>query len=792
MTALLAALTLALVLPLSAAPSSSSTTYPISNRAPEPGEVGYRPADGGDAVMNPPSLVWLHEKPAKTYDVQWSPSPSFTSGITTITDLLFNTYTHNKRLPPGAYHWRYRYTSTNGEASGWSATRKFTVTSRSIDFPMPSRIEQRQRVPQDHPRLFMRPENLPRMRALVATSDKPAGKAFAALRKEADRLLESPLIPEPTVRGTIRDPQTRDSWWPNRTTTEKACKEAEILAFVWLMTGERQYGDAARKYILHLAGWDPDGPTNFRLNCEAAKPILYRLPRAYDWAYGTLSEPERDVVRKVMVRRGIDAWKSSEIGEGTGHINRPYTSHGNRIFHKLGECAIAFLGEVPEAETWLDYAVNKFYACYPVWSDDDGGWHEGVSYWNGYMSKIVVWLQVAQTALQIDGFKKPFFASVGDFPLYVAPLGSPNQGFADLSFSPPRGAGFVEYFARAMGQRPEGTNAPYWVWRNESLGGGGQEPIFEFLYAASLPPLPAPRMPADLPPSKLFRGIGVASLHLTLTNAAEDVHVLFKASPFGSQSHGHNPQNSFLLNAYGEQLLTTCVYRDWHGSPFHYKWAHSTVAQNAVLVDGAGQVMHSAGSTGEILDFKSGKDMDYALGDAVDSYGGRLLKANRTIALLKSGFVIIYDDLQATNEVRFQFMSHGLSSFECDDAAQRLRLVRPKAAAVVQYLGAQPLSFRQWDGFEPRPEREFPNQWHVEASTPGKQRSLHLITVIAPEKTGAPRHWTAQRLETGTAAGVKITTGNETFTVAFRKSGTSTPARLSGHALTTPATFLRD
>ncbi len=43
------------------------------------------------------------------------------------------------------------------------------------------------------------------------------------------------------------------------------------------MTGEKKYGAAARKWILHLASWDPDGPTNFKLNCEAAKPMLYRL-----------------------------------------------------------------------------------------------------------------------------------------------------------------------------------------------------------------------------------------------------------------------------------------------------------------------------------------------------------------------------------------------------------------------------------------------------------------------------------------------------------------------------------
>ena len=52
--------------------------------------------------------------------------------------------------------------------------------------------------------------------------------------------------------------------------------------------------------------------------------------------------------------------------------------------------------------------------------------------------------------------------------------------------------------------------------------------------------------------------------------------------PFGSQSHGHNPQNSFQLNAYGEALFVANGYRDLHGSKFHYQWVHSTRAQNAM------------------------------------------------------------------------------------------------------------------------------------------------------------------------------------------------------------------
>jgi hypothetical protein len=129
-----------------------------------------------------------------------------------------------------------------------------------------------------------------------------------------------------------------------------------------------------------------------------------------------VTSSDREQVRQVMKRRARDAWVSGEVGEGVGHLNRPYGSHANRTWHKLGECAIAFLGELPEAEAWLDYAVNKFYACYPAWADDDGGWHEGVNYWAGYMGKVVWWLQVARSALGIDGFQKPFFAQVGDFP----------------------------------------------------------------------------------------------------------------------------------------------------------------------------------------------------------------------------------------------------------------------------------------------------------------------------------------------------------------------------------------
>jgi hypothetical protein len=527
-----------------------------------------------------------------------------------------------------------------------------------------------------------------------------------------------------------------------------------------------------------LASWDPDGPTNFQLNCEAGKPMLYRPARAYDWAHDMFSAEDRAKIHAITVRRIGDAWKSGEVRQGVGHLNSPYSSHGNRVWHKIGEAGIAFLGEVPDAETWLDYAVNKFFGCYPVWADDDGGWHEGVSYWSGYMSKSVWWLQIAQSALGIDGLKKPFFAQVGDYPLYIAPPGSPNCGFGDLSYRPPSGGvgSWLEYHLRVKSQQPDGDHAGYWRWWTQEWGMQGQEGILGFLYAANLPPLPAAKPPTDLPQSKVFHGIGVASLHSTLLDSSRDVHFLFKSSPFGTQSHGHNPHNTFQLNAYGEALLTTCVYRDLHGSKFHYQWAHSTVAHNGVLVNGEGQIKHTNAPHGRIVLSVLGDEADYIVGDATLAYGDRLEKYYRHALLVKGPqktplpFVVVVDDLAARNAATFQFMLHALRQFTINEGAGRLSAEQPKAGIDVQYLSPLPLSYRQWDGYDPPPTKEFPNQWHVEASTREKQKEVAVVSVLVPYRAGQRPDWSAVRDDNDTHFIVRVKLDDSVSTISIPKS----------------------
>jgi hypothetical protein len=744
----------------------------VSNRLPVAGDLGYRPADGRLSEMNPPSLAWLPEKDAQTYRVQWAANTNFTGAIT-ISNLLFNTYTHDAALKVGTYFWRYGFATTNGAQSDWSAMRRFRVGESSVVFPLPSKKDRTKLIPSGHPRLFMRFEDLPRMKAAANGSLKGE---FSKLVRAADALVGAKLVEEPRQPGTASvktNTTLLQNWWANRVQTLKACTEAETVAFVYLMTSEEKYGTEARKRLLDLASWNPDGETNFRRNCEAAKPLLHRMARVYDWCYPMLNSKDKEAVQRAVRRRIQDAWVSGEVGRGVGIISRPQNSHGNRTFHKIGESAIVFHGEIPEAEVWLDFALNKFYASYPAWSDSEGGWHEGLSYWGGYMSKIVWWLDGMETALRIDGFKKPFFSNVGDFALYIASPGSPNMGFGDLSMrAPPSGWGeFLDYFKR-RGAAVGLENAAHWQWWTERWGMANANDVLGFIYHAKLSDLPAAKAPVDLPKSKVFDGVGVASFHTSLVDSADDVHLLFKSSPFGSVSHGFNPQNSFQLNAYGECLLPACVYRDWYGTGFHYKWVHQTISQNAVLVNGEGQAAHKP-VPGRIFGELHHEDWDYIIGDAVQAYEGKLTKAIRHVLFLRSGVIFLMDELRAPKPASFQFMLHGLSPFTINEARQTLSLQQPKAGLLVCYLAMELLTFEQWDGFDPKPLRgDFPNHWHVKAETPNKAPRADVITLLVPYKgTAAPRV-TAERLyDSDKATVVELTINGSTQTIGLRKSG---------------------
>jgi hypothetical protein len=721
------------------------------DRLPSLDEWGYRPAEGAAVQVNPPSFSWVGEKDAAAYQLQWATRADF-SDAATARDIPWSVYTHYEPLKAGRYYWRYRITGKNGEVSAWSRKRSFLVPANAAVLPRPTMAQMRRRMGSGHPRLYVSPADLAALREWA----KGGGRAtYDRLLEQAGLVARRKPTPEPAHKGSARDPETVKYWRPNRLQAEKASQEAEAVSFVYWLTGDEKYRAAARDRIVQLAGWDPDGATNWKLNDVAAMSVFHGLARGYDWGYGALSEADRVQVRSVMRRRGEDAWKSVQIEQGSGHLDKPFNSHGNRAFHYLGELAISTLDEIPDSEKWLNYAVDKFFAAYPVWSDDDGGWHEGGGYWSSYMSWVLPWMELLPQALGIDGFKKPYFAHACDYLLYTAPPGSPNMGFGDYSFhQPSKELAVVRDFARAM-------RNPYWEWWADQWKIAPDDPDIVLAFVDSRTPRTQPKAPSDLPASKVFRGTGVAILNSDLLSSADNVQIRFKSSPFGRQSHGHDPHNSFTLNAYGEALLVNNVYEDdLYSGPFHMQWCSSTKAQNALLVNGEGQKARSADPMGRITgsDFQDG--LEYVVGDAAAAYEGKLKRFLRHVIFIKPDVVAIVDEVQAAKPSTFQWMLHGFAPFEIKEGTPQLHLERPNAGVLVDYVSEEPLAFRQWDGYQPppRPSRQpIRNQWHVEASTKQPAESAFVVTVLRPYRKGQVPAGTVRREGKTVRIGADIT-----------------------------------
>jgi len=744
------------------------------DRPPLVDEWGYRPAEGERVALNPPSLSWVYEKEAAAYTIEWARDSSFQAPVA-VRGIPWTVYTHSAPLAPGRYWWRYRIETRDGQFSAWSKARSFFVGRKAVEFPQPTVEELRRRIGTEHPRIFVRAADVARLRQWSMRDGKAA---YQALIARVDALLGAAPTPEPAVRANAYDPATRQYWWSNRLQTLKALQEGEVLAFAWLLTRDVKYKEPARKRALELAAWDPDGPTNFTVNCEAAKPMLHRLARIYDWAFEALSESDRARMRAVMLRRATDAWMSGEVKQGVGHLNQPYGSHANRTWHKLAEYAVATLGETPEAEKMLSYALAKFFAVYPVWSDDDGGWHEGLSYFGGYMSKAAWWMELARTPLGIDGFLKPFFARFGDYAMYSAPPGSPDLGLGDLAYRPVSANwSFMHYYVRR-------AKNPYWAWWTEqwNIPSGTEDIVWDFLCGAA--PSVAAKAPVNLPPSKVFRGTGVAILNTDLTSSESNVQVRFKSSPMGRWSHGHDPHNSFTLNAYGEALLVNNVYRDLYGTPFHKDWVWSTRSQNAVLVNGAGQKPHSADLGGWIVLANLGDELDYVVGDAAASYEGKLTDARRHVIFLKPDVVVVADELRAPRPSTFQWMLHAQKPFELREGAQQLVLERERGGVVVDYVAEDSLRMKQWTGYDPPPDQQYldsaklpaiPPQWHVEASSQEPEMQAFTLTVLRVYRKGRAPAGAVQTTRRGNAVGIQAASSSAgEFRMSFLRTNDAT------------------
>lgn len=694
----------------------------VDERPGGAGEWGFHPADGYVSPRNPPSFSWRPQEGARSYTLQIARHASFDRVEYEASGIKFNVHCPTRTLLDGDWFWRFRFVDEDGTESNWSSTRQFSLATDANVFVLPSREELLAHVPDSHPRLFLRPEQIPQLRQRLETTE---ADAWAALLKKCDNLLKTPPpTDEPPkydadmVRGS--DPW-RAVWWGNRTYTIALLDSAATLGFAYVMTGDERFGLEAKRLLMAAAEWDPRGSTGYRYNDEAGMPYAYHFSRTYTFVHDLLSAEERAKCRDIMTVRGNEMYRHLH----PNHLWRPYSSHSNRAWHFLGEVAIAFHDEIPQADDWLWFAVNVFANVYPVWSDSDGGWHEGVNYWQSYLGRFTWWADVMREAVGLNAYDLPYFSQAGYYGMYMMPPGMTGGGFGDLN-------------ARMTSERLQplmttlATQAanPHWQWYVEQHGGASWPNDYISLLRRARSAVD-PESPIDLPSSKLFRGTGQAVLNSNLLDANDNIRILFKSSPFGTQSHGYEAQNAFILSAFGKPLLIRSGYRDSYGSDHHRNWMWETESVNSVLVDGKGQTPHSARATGEIIAFHTSAEIDYVEGEAANAYDNRLESFRRGMLFIKPDIVLIIDRLVAKQPATFQWLLHAPNEMEFDD--DHIHVRNGDAACVVRLIGPGELETMYTDQFDPPPRSRIQlTEYHFTASTTEPSRRAAFLAIIRP------------------------------------------------------------
>lgn len=735
-------------------PSIQANSLELDESPARAGEWGYRPRTDEVLAVNPPSFVWRFQK-GLTWEVQCARDAGFSSISYYTKGLDLNVHCPARTFAPGQYFWRYRALDKRGRASAWSQRRSFTIPAGAKSMPMPPKGGLLRRVPQTHPRLFLRRENLTELRQLASTS---LSTQYQNLIQECERILrdppdtkEPPTYPPGTVRGSD---SWRKIWWGNRSYTIKALNSAATLAFTRLLGGPDRYGQEAKRVLLACAQWDPKGSTGYRYNDEAGMPYNYYFARTYTFVHDLLTEAERVQCRRIMRVRGQEMYQHL----CPRHLWQPYASHSNRAWHFLGELGIAFLDEIEEADDWLWFAMNVFYTAYPVWCDDDGGWHEGVSYWLSYQNRFTWWADIMREALGINAFDKPYYARAGYYAMYLLPPGKTSGGFGDLCAEKTAASTrpLMSVFA-AQAQNP------HWQWYVNELGGGVSDQGYIGFMRGALPQV-TPQVPQDLPSSRVFTGIGQAFLNTQILQGREAVQIAFKSSPFGTQSHGYEANNAFLLWAYGKRLLIRSGRRDSYGSDHHRNWMWSTRSVNCITVNGQGQGRRSEKALGRILDFKTTPDIDIVVGEAGPAYETPLKRFTRAIVFVKPELMIVYDRLAAPAPSTFDYWLHALNKMEVHDQ-HNIAVRNDDVLCDIDFLSPEGLRFTQTNQYDPNPrERIKLREWHLTASTPAKQKNLEFVTLyrIHRQAQAVPHKASLKRVPGGYVLVAKISDGQVT------------------------------
>ena len=486
------------------------------------------------------------------------------------------------RAPEGtARFWLALEKGTNGRAEIDAFLRDVVVEpiARLSIFqkyrlsPLPPSLEKVRGI---HPRLYLDGARITELRQANQTTHATMWKE---MRELADRAVK---------RGPPAYRERDNSSGDEQLWQREVGNAMPVLAMAWVLSGEKQYLEAARQWALASSGYRTWGLGRIDGMDLAAGHQLFGLGLVYDWCYADLGEEARRTIRDTLVKRTSAMFEAAATGKAWWH----HSYLQNHLWVNISGMAVAGLAlfdEVDDAVDWIGLPLEKFQRTMAALGSD-GASHEGVGYWEYGAEYMLKFMDLARTRLDVNLYTGDWWRNTALYAQYLAlprHAWARNNCIVDLADCPRSHWYGPDYLLRGLAREFHDGHAQWLAQQIEDAGvASPQAPWMNLLW---FDPALRAEPPSSLPTLRHFDDLGLVSARSDWSG--DESLVAFKCGPcLGHQAvqefsydpgagHVHPDANHFVLFGAGEWLVRDDGYRA--------KW---TGQHNTLLVDGRGQL----------------------------------------------------------------------------------------------------------------------------------------------------------------------------------------------------------
>lgn len=546
-------------------------------------------------------------------------------------------------------------------------------------------------------------------------------------------------------------------------------------AFEAYITGSEEARDAAKAAMLDVAKWKRWQPPWFNAHGQhtyyPAGLLAADVALGYDLLYSDLTESERVEIRKALIEKSIIPTYREYVVD-----NRVMANTSNWIAHTVGGALIAaasIAGDVQEAETdgqfeiYLNGLLLKLEDHLEASFLPDGSYGEGISYHEFDSETLGPALNAVRRNFGIDYWKQTHVLDSLYYPLYT--LARPTSESLDLGDThAPAGHGIAPMVYE--------SKDPVIRWYFDQF----DRPLLSkfIFYDDSVAP-----QPPKLPTSRIFRDKGNAVFR---TSWDEDAIIwLYRAGP--NFNHHHADQGSFLLNAFGENLVTEAGWSDYYKDPYYVTYFTQAIGHNTILVGGNPESQSIADTLQfkalnkypRITDSITSEFYDAVGSDLSSVYQDRLARYTRRTVFVKPYYFVVFDDLKANGRpTQFDLLIHLpnrerittrdlTATYTGEKASLALRQFTPGGAKLSVENGHIPyhiLSARTPDAVPAQPA-------YLDFKLVNAMSEAQFVTAIVPAKSLAKAQSLINQIsaiEGANLKGVLVHRDNETDLMLFR------------------------